>query len=86
MNLLHVKYCCIVMCLSFSLFLLLGCEKDKEVDECSPNVLKSTSLFLEASTVSPRRSEGDFVLLKNNRILTIYSNYSGMYTLSIPPS
>lgn len=76
MNLLHVKYCCIVMCLSFSLFLLLGCEKDKEVDECSPNVLKSTSLFLEASTVSPRRSEGDFVLLKNNRILTIYTRFT----------
>lgn len=76
MSLLRIRYYCMVMCTAFSLFSLFGCGEDKDMDEILPNALKSTSLFLEASTITPRCSEGDFVLLKNNRILTIYTRFT----------
>ena len=63
------------ICLSFSLLLSGGCDTAEEEEELFPNVLKSTSLFLEASTTTPRCSEGDIILLKDNRILTIYTRF-----------
>lgn len=75
MRILHFRYYYWAICILLGLLFLVGCEEDKEVEEFLPNALKSTSLFLEASTVTPRCSEGDFILLKDNRILTIYTRF-----------
>lgn len=75
MKLLRIKYCCMAMCFSFSLLSIMGCDDNREEEELFTNALKSTSLFLEASIISPRCSEGDFVVLKNNCILTIYTRF-----------
>lgn len=75
MKLLNFKICYMAICLSFSLLLSGGCDTAEEEEELFPNVLKSTSLFLEVSTTTPRCSEGDIILLKDNRILTIYTRF-----------
>lgn len=74
MKLLCAKSYCMAFLLSLSLLSLWSCDA-KEEDEFLPNALKSTSLLLEASTTTPRCSEGDLLLLKDNCILTIYTRF-----------
>lgn len=61
--------------MSFSLFFICGCGNNDEAAGVYPSVLKSTSLLIEASSVTPRCSEGDMILLKDNRVLTIYTRF-----------
>lgn len=69
--------CYEVLFFSFCFLSFCGCEKEGDEDEFVPTIFKSTSLMLQASTVTPRCSEGDFVLLKDNRILIIYTRFAG---------
>lgn len=69
----HLK-CLILFVLPIGL-LMVSCtnkaKKDKEIQE------PITTLKLTPSENNPRNSEGDFITLKDGRILFIYSRYSG---------
>ena len=65
---------------SFCVFSLLGmlfsCSGNKK-NEAKQIPESEISLILKPSENNPRNSEGDFITLKDGRILFIYSRYSG---------
>ena len=56
------------------LLLLPGCKNRSGNDE---NLKKEYVLHLPAGNDNPRNSEGDFITLKDGRILFVYSHYTG---------
>lgn len=60
----------------FCLVAIAGCSGDlPEENPKYPLVFKSDSLQIEATTRNPRRSEGDFILLRGDTILTVYTRF-----------
>ena len=68
----------IVFAISYSLLVLLlllpGC---KNRSDSSENLKKEYVLQLPVADENPRNSEGDFITLKDGRILFVYSHYTG---------
>lgn len=55
-----------------------GCSNDLPIEEPKfLTVLKSDSLIIESSVETPRRSEGDFLQLKDGSILAVYTRFVG---------
>lgn len=57
--------------------LMVVCTGCNKVAHKSPDAGKEISLRLEPGPNNPRNSEGDFIALKDGRILFIYSHYFG---------
>jgi sialidase-1 len=63
-----------IITIGLLMFVCTGCNK---VGHKSPDAGKEISLRLEPGPNNPRNSEGDFIALKDGRILFIYSHYFG---------
>ena len=66
----------------FFLVLLVSCQNQKSGD----GDLRKIALLLTTGDNNPRNSEGDFVTLKNGRILFVYSHYTGASTHDDAPA
>lgn len=62
------------LAISFILILLAGCNS---IGNDSPGAGKEITLRLEPKPGNPRNSEGDFIQLKDGRILFVYTHFTG---------
>ena len=54
-----------------------ACNSASKVQKDTPGAGKELVLKLEPGTNNPRNSEGDFISLKDGRVLFVYSHYTG---------
>ena len=73
--------------LLFTTICLLNCKPvaQKSVTD-NINIKKQVTLQLDPGENNPRNSEGDFITLKNGRILFIYTHYTGSSTSDHAPA
>src|SRR5688572_13241580 len=66
------------LCFVLMAFLFFGsCTPVSKVQTDTPSAGKELVLKLEPGANNPRNSEGDFIRLKDGRILFVYSHYTG---------
>jgi Neuraminidase (sialidase) len=73
-----IGFSAIVKSIAYSMLILIisGCNSQPETSKAGTNN-KNVMLRLDPGTDNPRNSEGDFVTLKDGRILFIYTHYTG---------
>ncbi len=76
--LFHFSFCCLISlsALFTLIFITFGCKesnKHKKINSLGKEVV----LRVEPSPNNPRNSEGDFITLKDGRILFVYSHFTG---------